>query len=128
MPTFSSSTLTPFLADATRAVVARDVPDASPQAAETAVAFAVQRIFLMPSFVRAGVLGVTAVLAVFVTLTTGRTFGSLPVRRQIELLDRWASAPVPGVPDWVRLLRSLAVVRIWETNYPLASQAGTAGG
>lgn len=91
-----------------------DLPDLSRQRRAEAVAFVARRVDTLPSFTRAGVLAIAAVVRVLLVLP-----GGWPATRILMRL------PLPLVGEYPRLVRSLAFAFVWE-RWPDTSPTGAA--
>jgi hypothetical protein len=85
------------------ACLARDVPESSLESRRRAAKEVVQSLTALPDSTRAGV-GVAGVLARGVV---GRSSGD-------RLVSRLDAAPLPGVGEYLKLVRSLALVAWFE--------------
>ncbi len=90
-----------------------------PAVVQGASAFVVGRIGRLPSLTRFGVRAISLALALAVTVVTGRPLGRHAASRQARVVTAIAARRLPGVGEWVRLVRSLVVVAAYEQRYPL---------
>ena len=91
--------VTPFASD----LLQHDFCDLDRRVRDETVAFIVRRLEIIPSIARLGVIVIAAVVRLLML--------ALPLRVCLGLVTR-----VPLASEYVRLLRSLAFARIWETE------------
>ena len=84
-------------------LLADDLPDLAPQRRSDVVRFIAQRVDIMPSFTRFGVLALGLVFRSVMALPGGWTMAKVLMR-----------LPLPFLGEFPRLSRSLAVAYIWE--------------
>ncbi|MET0143711.1 MAG: hypothetical protein ABW328_02860 [Ilumatobacteraceae bacterium] len=116
MPTFPPHGL---IAEFSDKVVAHDLPELPPERRAEVVAFIGRRVAGLPSPMRIGV-GVVSV----VVGGAGRLVGTSRLVRGVT------GRPLPGVGDYVRLVRSLSYAYVWDawpdtaaTGRPLGRQS-----
>lgn len=108
------SPVAPPVAPFARRLLSDDLPDLADDRLEAAVAFVERRVATLPSVM---LLGVTA-LAVLFRLILALPGGWTLARGLLAL-------PLPFVPEYPRLVRSLAYAYVWET-WPTTSPTGAA--
>jgi len=91
-----------------------DLPDLADDRREAAVAFVERRVATLPSVMRLGVSVLAVVFRAILALP-----GGWRIARAVLAL------PLPFVPEYPRLVRSLAYAYVWET-WPTTSPTGAA--
>ncbi len=81
-----------------------------------AVAFTQAQVHALPQHFRLGFLAALRALDATALGYGAVGFAALPPRRQDRLLARWASSPIPQTRQFVRLVRSSALLAFFE--YP----------
>ena len=108
------SSISPPVGRFADALLSIDLPDLAPDRRATAVDFIEQRVTVLPSFTRFGV-----VIIAFTLDAVSRIVG---LRRVIAFVG---SKPLPLLAEYPRLIRSLAYAFVWET-WPATTSTGAA--
>jgi hypothetical protein len=95
-------------------LVGFDFPDLPADRRRATVGFVVHRVDTLPSFAHLGVIALGALFRVLIALP-----GGFALSRAVVGL------PLPFVPEYPRLIRSLAVAFIWE-RWPHTTPTGLA--
>ncbi len=106
------SSISPPVGRFADALLALDLPDLEPDRRATTVEFIEERVTVLPSFTRFGV-----VVIAFVLDACSRFAG---LDRVIAFVG---SKPLPLLAEYPRLIRSLAYAFIWET-WPATTSTG----
>ena len=88
---------------------------AGTEAVNAAVAADIERqIWLLPAPLRLAVAVATTVFNLEPVLRHGRTFARLPEPRRLEQLKRWEHSRLGAKRDFVRYVRSLALLNLYD--------------
>jgi hypothetical protein len=98
-----------------RSILEAEVPDVSDDSerVDAVVEFVAARIEGSPTVMRLGVRVIGSVLAVAVALTR-RARPDAPSPSRAAAVRKWLRLPLPGVTEYARLVRSLALVGWYE--------------
>jgi hypothetical protein len=108
------SPVAPPVAPFARRLLSDDLPDLADDRLEEAIAFVERRLLTLPSVMRLGVTVLAVVFRGILALPGGWT-----IARALLAL------PLPFVPEYPRLVRSLAYAYVWET-WPSTTSTGAA--
>jgi hypothetical protein len=89
-------------------VLDAELPGASPSLRRDVEAFVDGQLAAAPQHVRVGLGAIEAVLGALTVVRTARPFARLGAERRAALVEAWAASPLPGVGQYVRLVRGLS--------------------
>jgi hypothetical protein len=103
-----------FVSALAETLLDRAVPDLRGPEGRAAGRFVAERLAGAPSFTRAGMAAVAAVLAAQVRLADRASFASLAPERRAAWAGRWSAVRLPGVGDYLEAVRGLALTWLYE--------------
>lgn len=109
-----------FLPALTRDVIALEAGSVEPEIADRATAWVTSRFAGAGDVTALGLRVTGLLLAIAVSVTTGRRYAGLPDERRVRVARRLLDSRLPLVGEYVKAVRALALTYVYEARFATA--------